>query len=47
MLSIVASAMPTPPNLPAIAGFYSQLAGVLAGFSFAGLIGLIAAQLTT
>ncbi|GGS54417.1 hypothetical protein [Actinokineospora fastidiosa] len=34
------------PNFPTIAGFYSQLAGVLAGFAFAGLIALIAAQLT-
>lgn len=34
-------------NLPAVAGFYSQLAGVLAGFGFAGLITLIAAQLTS
>ena len=33
-------------NYSAIAGFYSQLAGVLAGFAFAGLIALIAAQLT-
>lgn len=46
MLSIIASTASTPPNLPAIAGFYSQLAGVLAGFSFAGLIALVAAQLT-
>lgn len=38
---------PVPPNLPAVASLYSQLAGVLAGFAFAGLIALIAAQLTT
>lgn len=30
----------------AVAGFYSQLSGVLAGFAFAGLIALVAAQLT-
>jgi hypothetical protein len=30
----------------AVAGFYSQLAGVLAGFAFAGLIALLAAQMT-
>ena len=35
------------PNLPAVAGFYSQLAGVLAGFGFAGLVTLIAAQLNS
>lgn len=34
-------------NFPQIAGFYSQLAGVLAGFAFAGLITLIAAQLVS
>jgi hypothetical protein len=47
--------MITPPgpvnsdvqNFGAIAGFYSQLAGVLAGFAFAGLIALVAAQLTS
>lgn len=47
--------MPTPgfragapgefSNFPQIAGFYSQLAGVLAGFAFAALITLIASQL--
>jgi hypothetical protein len=31
----------------AVAGFYSQLAGVLAGFAFAGLVALVAAQLTS
>lgn len=35
MLPIVASTVLASPNLPTIAGFYSQLAGVLAGFSFA------------
>lgn len=35
------------PNFSAIAGFYSQLAGVLAGFAFAGLIALLAAQLSS
>ncbi len=30
-----------------VAGFYSQLAGVLAGFAFAGLVALVAAQLTS
>ncbi|MFE9748360.1 hypothetical protein ACFYOT_25930 [Saccharothrix saharensis] len=44
---IIASVEAVPPNLPAVAGLYSQLAGVLAGFAFAGLIALIAAQLTT
>ncbi|WP_086672935.1 hypothetical protein [Amycolatopsis pretoriensis] len=34
-------------NFPQIAGFYSQLAGVLAGFAFAGLITLIASQLVS
>lgn len=34
------------PNFPAIAGLYSQLAGVLAGFAFASLIALIVAQIT-
>jgi hypothetical protein len=34
-------------NFPEIAGFYSQLAAVLAGFVFAGLITLIAAQLVS
>jgi hypothetical protein len=37
-------------NLPVfatIAGFYSQLAGVLAGFAFAGLIALAATQFTS
>jgi hypothetical protein len=34
------------PNFPVIAGLYSQLAGVLAGFAFAGLIALIVAQIT-
>lgn len=34
------------PDFPTIAGFYSQLAGVLAGFAFAGLVALIATQLT-
>jgi len=34
-----------PDNFPQIAGFYSQLAGLLAGFAFASLIALIAAQL--
>lgn len=31
---------PEPPDLPGVAGYYSQLAGVLAGFSFAGLVAL-------
>ncbi|MER5262798.1 hypothetical protein ABTZ99_12075 [Actinosynnema sp. NPDC002837] len=44
---IIASVEPVPPNLPAVAGLYSQLAGVMAGFAFASLIALIAAQLTT
>jgi hypothetical protein len=44
---IFASVDPVPPDLPAVAGFYSQLAGVLAGFGFAGLIALITAQLAT
>lgn len=43
---IVALTAQAPPNLPVVAGFYSQLAGVLAGFAFAGLIALIAAQMT-
>jgi hypothetical protein len=30
-----------PENLPQVAGYYSQLAAVLAGFSFAGLIALL------
>ena len=34
-------------DLPAIAGFYSQLAGVLAGFAFASLIAVLAAALTS
>lgn len=33
-----------PPNLPEVAGFYSQLAGVLAGFSFAALVALVASK---
>ncbi|MEH1059048.1 hypothetical protein V6U89_28060 [Micromonospora sp. CPCC 206171] len=33
-----------PPNLPQLAGYYSQLAGVLAGFSFAGLVALVTAR---
>ncbi|MFG1867046.1 hypothetical protein [Micromonospora arborensis] len=33
------------PNLPAVAGYYSQLAGVLAGFGFAGVVGLVTTQL--
>jgi uncharacterized membrane protein len=33
-----------PPDLPEVAGFYSQLAGVLAGFSFAALVALIASK---
>ncbi|WP_422733907.1 hypothetical protein ACN26Y_28710 [Micromonospora sp. WMMD558] len=33
------------PDLPAVAGFYSQLAGVLAGFGFAGVVGLVTTQL--
>ncbi|MFY1632343.1 hypothetical protein ACN27F_03490 [Solwaraspora sp. WMMB335] len=40
-MALVALANLEPPNLPEIAGFYSQLAGVLAGFSFAGLIALV------
>ncbi|WP_199443575.1 hypothetical protein [Umezawaea beigongshangensis] len=44
---IVVLSAQAPPNLPAVAALYSQLAGVLAGFGFAGLIALIAAQLTT
>jgi hypothetical protein len=35
----------TPPDFSSIAGFYSQLAAVLAGFAFAGLVALIASQL--
>jgi hypothetical protein len=35
------------PDYSTIAGLYSQLAGVLAGFAFAGLVALIAAQLTS
>jgi hypothetical protein len=35
------------PDFATIAGFYSQLAGVLAGFAFAGLIALAAAQFTS
>ncbi|MGR6318920.1 hypothetical protein Q2K19_31390 [Micromonospora soli] len=34
-----------PPNLPQLAGYYSQLAGVLAGFSFAGLVALATVRL--
>ncbi|MEU4402507.1 hypothetical protein [Micromonospora orduensis] len=34
------------PDLPAIAGYYSQLAAVLAGFGFAGVVGLVTTQLT-
>lgn len=37
----------TSANLPALASLYSQLAGVLAGFAFAALITLMAAQLAT
>ncbi|MEI8410724.1 MULTISPECIES: hypothetical protein [unclassified Kribbella] len=37
---LVASA----PDLPEVAGFYSQLAGVLAGFSFAALVALVASK---
>lgn len=33
-----------PPDLPEVAGFYSQLAGVLAGFSFAALVALVASK---
>ncbi|MCC8246707.1 hypothetical protein [Saccharothrix luteola] len=44
---IIAPVEPVPPNFPAAAGFFSQLAGVMAGFAFASLITLIAAQLTT
>ncbi|WP_433308761.1 hypothetical protein ACQP0U_18715 [Micromonospora sp. CA-269861] len=33
------------PDLPAVAGYYSQLAGVLAGFGFAGVVGLVTTQL--
>lgn len=40
-------AVSEPPNIPEIAGYYSQLAGVLAGFSFAGLIALVTARLGT
>jgi hypothetical protein len=35
------------PNLPQIAGLYSQLAGVLAGFAFATLTALVIAQVTS
>ncbi len=37
----------TPANLPEVAGFYSQLAGVLAGFSFAALVALVASRRAT
>ncbi|MEU8128934.1 hypothetical protein AB0B68_17095 [Micromonospora sp. NPDC049049] len=33
------------PDLPTVAGYYSQLAGVLAGFGFAGVVGLVTTQL--
>ncbi|MFB9444588.1 hypothetical protein Dvina_07715 [Dactylosporangium vinaceum] len=33
-----------PNNLPQVAGYYSQLAGLLAGFSFAGLTALLTMQ---
>ncbi|WP_433087489.1 hypothetical protein ACQP1P_16190 [Dactylosporangium sp. CA-052675] len=42
MRSILLSSPPT--NLPQVAGYYSQLAGLLAGFSFAGLIALLTMQ---
>jgi hypothetical protein len=32
------------PDLPEVAGYYSQLAGVLAGFSFAALVALVASK---
>lgn len=35
-----------PANLPQIAGLYSQLAGVLAGFAFAAVMALAVAQVT-
>jgi hypothetical protein len=36
-----------PPDLPEVAGYYSQLAGVLAGFSFAALVALVASKRET
>ncbi|GAA2669808.1 MULTISPECIES: hypothetical protein [Actinosynnema] len=36
-----------PPNYPAAASLFSQLAGVLAGFAFTGLITLVSTQLTS
>jgi hypothetical protein len=38
---------PTPPDFSSTAGLYSQLAGVLAGFAFAGLVALVVAQFTS
>ena len=38
---LVMLAAPVQPNLPEVAGYYSQLAGVLASFSFAGLVALM------
>jgi hypothetical protein len=46
-MTTLAAAAIDAPNLPAVAGLYSQLAGVLAGFGFAGVITLIAAQLAS
>lgn len=40
-MAAVTLVVPGPSNLPQVAGYCSQLAGVLAGFSFAGLVALV------